>query len=123
MPLPLPNLDDRRWADLVDEGRALIPRYARAWTDHNISDPGVTLIELFASMTESSVYGVNRITARHRQKFLSLIGFAPQPPRPAHAMIHVQPAAGATPFVLPSGVEFETRPAAGAPVPSAHCGP
>ena len=40
--LPLPNLDDRRWADLVEEGRALIPFYAPEWTDHNASDPGIT---------------------------------------------------------------------------------
>jgi len=46
--LPLPNLDDRRWADLVDEGRTLIPVSAPAWTDHNIHDPGVTLMEMLA---------------------------------------------------------------------------
>jgi len=37
--LPLPDLDDRRWTDLVDEGRSLIPIVAPAWTDHNIHDP------------------------------------------------------------------------------------
>ena len=42
MPLPLPHLDDRRWQDLVEEGRALIPRLAPAWTDHNVHDPGIT---------------------------------------------------------------------------------
>ena len=48
MPISLPNLDDRRWAELVDEGRALIPLYSRDWTNHNAADPGITLIELFA---------------------------------------------------------------------------
>ena len=43
-----PDLDDRTWQDLVDEMRALIPRYAPGWTDHNVHDPGVTLLELFA---------------------------------------------------------------------------
>jgi hypothetical protein len=43
-----PNLDDRVWADIVDEARALIPKYAPQWTDHSYSDLGITLIELFA---------------------------------------------------------------------------
>jgi hypothetical protein len=44
MPIPLPNLDDRRWADLVEEGRALIPLYASEdWTDHNVHDPGINV--------------------------------------------------------------------------------
>jgi hypothetical protein len=112
MPLPLPNLDDRRWADLVDEGHALIPRYAPEWTDHNISDPGVTLIELFAWMTESSVYALNRITRRHRNKFLSLIGFAPNAPVPSRIVMSLAPPAIA-PFVLPAGVEFSVSAASG----------
>ena len=31
---------------------ALIPRYAPGWTDHNPSDLGITLIELFAWLAE-----------------------------------------------------------------------
>ena len=48
MSIALPNLDDRRWSDLVEQGRALIPLYAPEWTDHNASDPGITLMELLA---------------------------------------------------------------------------
>jgi hypothetical protein len=109
MPLPLPNLDDRRWTDLTEEGRALIPRYARQWTDHNVSDPGITLIELFAWLTESSVYGLNRVTARHREKFLSLIGFAPRPPLASQSLLALRPAPGSASFLLPAGIEFVTR--------------
>jgi len=46
MPLLLPNLDDRQWADLVAESTALIPVYGPEWTDQNYSDPGITLVEL-----------------------------------------------------------------------------
>jgi len=48
MPLTLPVLDDRSFDDLVAEARALIPALAPEWTNHNPSDPGITLIELFA---------------------------------------------------------------------------
>jgi hypothetical protein len=107
MPLPLPNLDTRRWADLVSEGRALIPRYAPGWTDHNIHDPGITLIELFAWLTEAEIYRVNQIPDRHRRKFLALVGFTPLLPRAAQAVLSFTPATGTLPFVVPAGAEFE----------------
>ncbi|HEX7313596.1 MAG TPA: hypothetical protein VF297_06725 [Pyrinomonadaceae bacterium] len=73
MPLSLPNLDDRRYADLVEEARALIPSYAPEWTNHNPSDPGVTLVELFAYLTEMLLYRVNRVTDDNKRAFLKLI--------------------------------------------------
>jgi len=113
MPLPLPNLDDRRWADLVDEGRALIPHYAPKWTDHNIHDPGITLMELFAWLTEMTVYRLNRIPERHLRKFLSLIGFNPISPRSAQTILTFTPDAGTAPFELPKGVAYEATDADG----------
>src|SRR5262249_33498825 len=73
MPLPLPNLDDRRWTDLVEEARALIPTFDPAWTDHNPSDPGITLIELFAWLAEMLIYRADRIPERHTLTFLRLL--------------------------------------------------
>ncbi len=116
MPLPLPNLDDRRWADLVDEGRALIPRYAPKWTDHNIHDPGITLMELFAWLTEMTVYRLNRIPERHLHKFLSLIGFNALSSRAAQTILtFTPPDADNNPFELPlpKGVTFEAMDAEG----------
>jgi hypothetical protein len=73
MPLTLPNLDDLRWEDLVEEGRSLIPAYAPEWTNHNPSDPGITLIELLAYTSERLMYQTNRITTEHMREFLELI--------------------------------------------------
>src|SRR2546423_5621589 len=73
MPLSLPNLDDRRYADLFEEARSLIPSYAPEWTNHNPSDPGITLVELFAYLTEMLVYRVNRVTDDNMRAFLKLI--------------------------------------------------
>ena len=39
MSLPVPNLDDRSWKQIVDEAVRLIPRYCPEWTNHNASDP------------------------------------------------------------------------------------
>jgi hypothetical protein len=73
MPLSLPNLDDRRYKDLVEEARALIPSRGPGWTNHNPSDPGITLVELFAYLTEMMVYRVNRITDDNLRAFLRLV--------------------------------------------------
>ncbi len=73
MPLQLPNLDDRRYKDLVDEALALIPTHAPQWTNHNPSDPGITLIELFAFLSESLIYRLNRVTPANLLSFLKLL--------------------------------------------------
>jgi hypothetical protein len=73
MPIPLPILDDRRFDDLVEELRALIPRYCPEWTDHNPSDPGITLIELFAWLGENQIYRLNRLPDASRRQLLSLL--------------------------------------------------
>ena len=80
MPLQLPNLDDRRFADLVAEARRLIPVYDPGWTNHNPSDPGITLVELFAYLTEMLLYRLDRVTADSQRKFLRLLNGPEQPP-------------------------------------------
>lgn len=107
MPLPLPDLDTRRWADLVEEGRALLPRYAPTWTDHNVHDPGITLLELFAWLVEQDIYQVNRIPERHRRKFLALAGFRPQAPQPAETALSFTLAGSVTQH-LPAGLALAT---------------
>lgn len=73
MVLPLSNLDDRTYAELMEEARALIPTYDPSWTDHNPSDPGITLIELFAWLTEMLIYRANRVPDQHLVTFLKLL--------------------------------------------------
>jgi predicted phage baseplate assembly protein len=83
MALPVPNLDDRRFQDLVDDAKRLVAQKCPEWTDHNVSDPGVTLIETFAWMTDQLLYRVNRIPDRLYVKFLELIGVSLFPPTSA----------------------------------------
>ena len=73
MSLPLENLDDRRFEDLVEEGRAMIPAFAPDWTNHNISDPGITLLELFAYLAEMLSFRVNQISPSRMSTFLKLL--------------------------------------------------
>lgn len=83
MPLPKPNLDDRTFQQLVDEAKRMIPRYCPEWTDHNVSDPGVTLIELFAWMVEALLYQLNRVPEKTYITLLDLLGVTLSPQDPA----------------------------------------
>jgi predicted phage baseplate assembly protein len=85
MPLQAPDLDDRRFANIVAEAKMLIPRYAPEWTDHNESDPGITLMQLFAWMTDMLLYRLNQVPERNYIKFLQLLGIELKPAQPARA--------------------------------------
>jgi predicted phage baseplate assembly protein len=106
MAVPLPNLDDRRWADLVSEALSVIPVYAPDWTDVNATDPGVTLVELLAWIAEADLYRLNRISDRDRRTLLRLLGIRPEPPRPARAVASCVLTQGAVDAELKAGTEF-----------------
>lgn len=117
MPLPTPNLDDLRFQrDLVDEARRRIIRYCPEWTDYNLSDPGITLIELFAWMTEMLVYRLNRVPEKNYIKFMELLGMQLQPASSARAELTFRLSApfplgpeDDTVAVVPKGTEVATR--------------
>lgn len=85
MALPAPNLDDRRFQDLVDDAKRLVQQRCPEWTDHNVSDPGVTLIEAVAFMVDQLGYRLNRVPERNYLRFLDLIGVRLYPPTAARA--------------------------------------
>ena len=79
MSLPVPNLDDRTFQDIVDEAKRLIPTYCPEWTNHNLTDPGVALIELFAWMTELSLFRLNQVPDAFYTHMLNLLGLRAVP--------------------------------------------
>jgi predicted phage baseplate assembly protein len=85
MALPSPNLDDRRFQQFVDDAKRYIQQRAPEWTDHNVSDPGVTLIETVAHMADQVVYRLNRVPEKNHLAFLDLIGITLFPPSAARA--------------------------------------
>jgi hypothetical protein len=103
MPLPVPRLDDRTFDQLVAEGRSLIPRYTRRWTNHNVSDPGITLLELFAYLTETAIFQLDQVPEQSIELFLRLVGVGRLPGEPITAAtaralaIHEQPPRAVTP--------------------------
>jgi Baseplate J-like protein len=87
MPLIIPTLDDRKYQDLLDEALARIPVHNPEWTNFNKSDPGVTLLEVFAFLTENLLYRANQIPERNRLKFLTLLGVPLRPASSARGLV------------------------------------
>ena len=85
--LPLPKLDDRSYEEIRDEAIRNIVRHCPDWTNHNASDPGITLIELFSSMTEMLMYRLNRVPQKNYLAFLDMLGITGRLPTPAKTRV------------------------------------
>ena len=123
MPLrdALPQLDDRRYADIVDEIRTRVARYTPewnpAWNDLNDSDPGVTLTQVFAWLSEMMLYRMQRVPELHYVKFLELLGVELQAAQPALAQVSFALAAGtAASAIVPPRTQVSATGADGKPV-------
>lgn len=117
MPIRPPSLDDRRFDDLVEELLARVPAHTPEWTHPRVGDPGRTLIELFAWLTDTLLYRVNLIPERQRLAFLRLLGVQMRAAQPARSVVSVliddDDATSAVtikaPAIVTGTVNFETR--------------
>lgn len=109
MPLPTVNLDDRRFDDILREARQLIPQFCPEWTDHNASDPGMAILEVFAWMTDLLLLRVNQVPEKVLVAFLDMIGVQLAPPRAASAPVTFYlSAAQEQPLTINLGTEVAT---------------
>jgi len=104
MPLPVPNLDDRTFDQLVEEARALIAARCPDWTDLSPGDPGIMLLELFAFLTDTMLYRLNRLPEKAYVAFLNLIGVRLDPPAAARVELTFSISRASTaPLDIPRG--------------------
>ncbi|MEZ4401732.1 MAG: putative baseplate assembly protein [Kofleriaceae bacterium] len=106
--IPSPKLDDRTFKDIVDEAVSLIPRYAPEWTNHNPADPGITLIELAAWMTDLLIHRLNKVPEKNYVAFLNLLGIKLRAPRAAKALLQFTLTEGITLQRVPTGTQVST---------------
>ena len=109
-----PVLDDRDFEQLRAELIQRIPTYAPEWTDHNVSDPGIALLELFAFLGETVLFRFNQIPDATKVAFLNLLGVPSLPAQPARVLAALRTEDPAGVQVLRGGelragaVSFET---------------
>ncbi len=107
MPLEIPQLDDRTFEQLFAEATARIQVHTPEWTNFNDSDPGMTIVQVFAFMTENLLYRANRIPEANRKKFLTLLGVPLQPATPGRGMVAFRNERGPVQsYPLDAGVEL-----------------
>lgn len=92
--IPKINLDDRTFDDIFNDALKLIPRYCPEWTNHNTSDPGITLLELFSWMTEMTIYRLNKVPEKTYLSLLELMGLSLITPQSARSIVQFFPVEG-----------------------------
>jgi predicted phage baseplate assembly protein len=117
VPLQAPQLDNLAFDDIVAQAKLLIPRYAPEWTNFNESDPGITLVELFAWMTEITNYRLNQVPDLNYIKFLQLIGIELQAARPASVEVTFSLSRpDLSSVIVPKGTQVAAAGGAGSPI-------
>jgi predicted phage baseplate assembly protein len=114
MSLPQIELDDRTFQDLVSEARLRIAQACPEWTEHNVSDPGITLIELFAWMTEMTIYRLNRLPDKLHMTLMELLGIRLDGPSAAQTTLRFAlDESRERPVRIPAGTQVSTAPQPG----------
>ncbi|MDR7254311.1 hypothetical protein J2X46_003304 [Nocardioides sp. BE266] len=83
----VPDLDTTTFEQLVERARGLIPRYAPEWTDHNLHDPGITLLDLLAWIIDQQVYRTGFVGDHHLEAFAALLDARAHGPSPARGLL------------------------------------
>ena len=108
------NLNDKSYEDLLAEAVSQIPLYSKEWTNFNISDPGITILENLTAFNLLQQTRINEVTDDIRRAMLKLLGYTPAQNHDAQLL--VQAPGGETETVLPAQYQmwagslcFETR--------------
>lgn len=87
------NLNDKTYDELLAEAIAQIPLYTSEWTNFNVSDPGITILQnltAFQLLQQEAIDGVPEEVLR---KLLKLVGCTGRENRPATVLVQA-PAEG-----------------------------
>lgn len=101
--LPEIRLDQENFEEIVEEGRSMISAIYPQWTDYNYSDPGITILEMFAWLKEMQQFSMDQVTDAQRMKFLKLLGQRPRMAVPARTMVELK---GERELLLKKGTRF-----------------
>jgi Baseplate J-like protein len=81
-------IQPQKYADIISEALVRIPVHNPEYTNNqNNTDPGVTILQLFAFMVDNISYLCNQVPDQNRLKFLDLLGIPMYPPMAAAGMV------------------------------------
>jgi hypothetical protein len=105
------SLDDTDFESLAETARSLIPAVTPLWTDHNVHDPGIMLLELLAWVADQEIYALGRMRTDERLGYAALLGLRPRGPEPARGLIWPNPVAPSSPPSPTSGFYLDEKAA------------
>ena len=107
MSIPSVNLDDRTFNQLVDEALQLARQAESGWEDLGPSDPGRILLELFAYLTDTMIYRINRLPEKVYVELLNLMNVQLEPPAAARAeLLFSREQSEEAEFEIPAGTQI-----------------
>ena len=102
--LKVPKLDDLTYEQMMQRAVSRIPSMTEEWTDFNHHDPGITVLQMYAWLTDMLDYYMSATGDVHVEKYLKLLGVEPKEGCPAGGYVVVEGLPEGT--VLPAGTRF-----------------
>lgn len=84
------DLSRDSFEDILKTATAEAVKLCPDWTDHNPSDPGITILELMSWLAEVQRYHLNSVNGRHFSRYLKLLGCKPLPSAPAKTYLRLR---------------------------------
>jgi predicted phage baseplate assembly protein len=117
MPLELKEPTfDRPFEEIYRELRSRIPRYNPDWTNFNDSDPGITLLQLFAWLGEMTLHRMSDVPRKNYIKFAQLLGLQLSAARPATVRLTFTPKPAEPPSTIREGSRYSAQVEGSPPV-------
>ncbi|WP_206505742.1 hypothetical protein [Streptomyces chrestomyceticus] len=93
----------------MDELKAYVRERCPEWTDHNVSDPGVTLLETFAYLIDTLSYRMDRVPDASLRALLGLYGIRSVAAAPEEGEVVFSASTGSQALHVPRGVRVKTE--------------
>lgn len=107
------KLNDQDYEQLLGEALARIPLYTNEWTNFNVSDPGVTILQNLSSFSLLQQSLLDEVTDELRERLLGLLGYHPKSLKAAKLLVAPEEASyrvlPAQEKLLLGSLSFETR--------------
>ena len=102
--LKIPQLDDLTYEQIINRAIVRIPTMTEEWTDFNSHDPGITVLQTYAWLTDMLNFYMNATGDIHIRKYLKLLGIEPEPARASESYVILENIT--EPVMLPKGTGF-----------------